>query len=245
MDEYGKGIGDIHCHLLPEVDDGSQSMEMTKQMLQSSWEQGVYYQFATPHNYPDITKEKIDQILATYQKVLAFVKEAYPQMQLILGNEVLYRSSVLEELKKGLILTLNHTPYILVEFYPAVEYSEIYSAVRTLLNHGYYPILAHTERYQNLHRNMDRYQELIDAGAYIQINTQSFMGGFLNRSSAFCIKLLQNEMVHFIGTDAHNLSTRPVFVQKCVEKLRNRVDECILDTVLHKNPMKIIKNEII
>lgn len=245
MSMYDKGIGDIHCHLLPQVDDGSKSLEMTKQMLQSSWNQGVRYQFVTPHNYPDITKEKLDTILDTYQMVNQLVQDTYPEMQLILGSEVLYRKSVLEELKKGMILTLNNTPYILVEFYPSSEYSEIYNAVRELTNNGYYPILAHTERYQNLHRNMEHYEEVIDAGAYIQINTQSFMGGFFNRSSSFCIKLLQNGMVHFIGTDAHNVSTRPIFVQKCVERLFNKVDTEILDKVLHENPLKIIRSEIV
>lgn len=242
---YDKGIGDVHCHLLPQVDDGSKSLEITKEMLKSSWEQGVRYQFATPHNYPETTKEQIHKILKAYEEVHHFVESSYPQMQLILGNEVFYRKNVLEDLKAGLVLTLNHTPYILIEFYPTAQYSEIYQAVRQLTSGGYYPILAHTERYQNLHRNWDRYQEVIDTGAYIQINTQSFMGGFFDRSSAFCIKLFQNEMVHFIGTDAHNLDSRPIYMEKCVERLFKKVDARIVERVLHENPLKVIENKII
>lgn len=112
---------DIHCHILPAIDDGSKSMEETEKMLRMARKERIGTILATPHYNCEREPGFYKRCHNVYEKVCKMIREKNLGIQLYLGNEIFYSSGVLEALKRGEALTLNHTKYVLVEFAPYVE----------------------------------------------------------------------------------------------------------------------------
>lgn len=169
------GFVDIHTHILPNTDDGSTSMEETFEMLELAYQEGIRTIFVTPHCgkcNPDFNLEEAKQMLELIEGTL---KKIHPDMELILGNEVLYYSDMVEDIKSGKISTLGKSNCVLVEFATGVDFASMQAAVRELKNARYAPIIAHAERYDCLQANMDRLDTLHEAGAYIQVNADMLL----------------------------------------------------------------------
>lgn len=169
------GFVDIHSHILPNIDDGSKSMEETFQMLDLAYQEGIRTVYMTPHcgqcnpefNLAD-TKEVFSLLTSTLEKI-------HPDMKLILGNEVQYYSDVVNDIKDGKISTLGKSNCVLIEFGKDVDYESVLAAVHELKEEHYIPILAHAERYSCLHNELEKLDELHEEGAYIQINADMLL----------------------------------------------------------------------
>ena len=140
---------DLHTHIIPGVDDGSDSLEESLEMIRQMREQGVLNIVATPH-YPDGQSEKINDVFILLKEK---VNELYPDMKLYLGNELLNGPGIIDALKNKNALTIADTKYILVEFLPGDSAKKIYAALREYIMEGYIPIVAHIERYEKLYKN--------------------------------------------------------------------------------------------
>ena len=195
---------DVHTHILPCIDDGSKSVEMSLQMLRISAQQGVKTVVATPHFYP--TRNNPEKFYEDRQKAweqLGQLPEGLPRV--ILGAEVAYfdgisRSSQLEAMRLG------DSNLLLVEMpmSPWTDYM-IDEVVSIPGNLGLQPVLAHVDRY--LHRSqLPRYlEELLDMEIPLQVSASAFLK-FSQRSKM--LRLIKNGWVDFLGSDAHNLTTR-------------------------------------
>lgn len=192
---------DIHSHILPGVDDGSKSMEMTKNILSRYVEEGISAVMCTPHQSAQLRRS------AVLRERFALFKEevsSYP-IDFYLGSEIYYYDGMLADLKSGELLTLNDTSYVLVEFSTRAELANIPDAVYELSLAGYKPIVAHVERYDYLEKSS--YDEIISNGGMLQVNCSSFGKkehlGLLKR-------LLKRDMISFIASDAHSDGRRNV-----------------------------------
>lgn len=239
------GYLDIHSHILPGIDDGSTGMDLTMQMLSQAYEEGVRYMVATPHYYPGHNNAGYEQIQQVFEEVKRQVLPSFPDLTLLLGNEIYYKDEVVELLNRNAIHTLNDSRYILVEFNVGMEYKKIVSAVRKLTMKGYYPILAHVERYAALYKRADLIDELIRMGAYIQINAETLLGGIFDGYRKYAMKLLQNGMVHFLGSDCHDTDARKPVMEQAVKILKKKLDNDVLEKVLVHNPKQFLKGEFI
>lgn len=229
---------DVHTHIVPGVDDGSDSLEESLEMISQMREQGVLNIVATPH-YPDGKTEKIKDAFDMLKKS---VEDKYPDMKLYLGNELLNGPGVIEALKNKTALTIADTKYILVEFLPGDSERKIYNALREYTLAGYIPIVAHVERYEALHKNYDFLDEIINLGAYIQMNTESLVGGLFDRRAAYCRKLLENGYVHFLGSDCHGAERRKPLMKGAIEKLKPEfVNSKLAEKILFENPTKMLE----
>ena len=240
-----KGYLDIHSHILPGIDDGSKSMDMTIQMLMQAYEEGVRYMMATPHFYPGHKNAEQSYVELVFLEVCEEAERFFPDMTLCLGNEIYYKDEVIELLEKKQIQTMNGTRYVLVEFNAGMEYKKIAQAVRKFTMKGYYPILAHVERYAALYKRADLVEELIHMGAYIQINAETLMGGVFDGYRKYCMKLIAEGNVHFLGSDCHNTVGRRAIMEKAVRILKKKTDRDILEKLLVSNPEKFLKGEFI
>lgn len=233
---------DIHTHIVPGVDDGADSLEESLEMISQMREQGVLNIVATPH-YPDGKTEKIKDAFDMLKKS---VEDKYPDMKLYLGNELLNGPGVIEALKDKTALTIAGTKYILVEFLPSDSQRKIYSALREYILEGYIPIVAHVERYEALHKNYDFLDEIINMGAYIQMNTESLTGGMFDRRAAYCRKLLENGYIHFLGSDCHGAEKRKPLMKHAIEKLKpGFVNSKLAQKILFENPIKMLDDKYI
>lgn len=233
-------IFDIHTHILPGVDDGSDSMRTTMKMLKIAYRQGARAVIATPHGSasrvsPSQCRDLLEMIQEKSQKEL-------PKLKLYLGEEVFYSRESVQHLNRGKLITMADTSYVLTEFPYTISYRDLYSAVRELVWARYRPILAHIERYSCL-RDSDCTEELSECGAYLQINFSSIGGSCLNSTVRWSRRQLMAGRIHFLGSDMHNLkSRRPEFV-KAIEWMERHLEEDYLGEILWKNAKKMVRDE--
>lgn len=237
------GYLDIHSHILPGIDDGSKDWEMTKQMLKMAYEQGVRQMIATPHNYPGNHKQDNEKIKRLAKEADKLAKQIAPDFQVFCGNEVFYRRGIEEEIERGHVLTMAGSRYILVEFYPNEQYGKIYQGLKELVEEGYYPIIAHMERVHALFGDESKVHEIIKMGISVQVNSESLMGGVFDRRSARLRKYIESGMVHFLGSDCHNLKERPPMMKDCVEKLYKKLPSACVDRLLYENREHLLKHK--
>ena len=175
---------DMHTHILPGLDDGSQSMECTKNMLRQAYDEGIRVIVATPHFGIRNTGFRIseaERVLAATQQV---ADEIVPGMKIVLGNELFYSDGVVESLNRGEAKTIGGSRYALVEFSTRDSRDKINKCIRELSWNGYIPLIAHIERYRCLEGDVEAVCELVDQGVVIQVNCRSFLGGSNKESEA-------------------------------------------------------------
>lgn len=165
-----------------------------------------------------------------------------PPMRLALGSELYWSEDIIEALESGKALTINKTRYVLVEFPVYTEYPSIDKAVRKLTYAGYIPILAHIERFEGTSKE-ENVAALIEAGAYMQINTEAVTGkaGFFKKM--YVLKLIKNGMIHFLGTDAHRVNWRPPKMAEAMSIIEKKCGADMVYRLTEENPKKLLKGE--
>lgn len=235
-------LSDIHNHSMPGVDDGAKDVEMTRQMLQKAYEEGIREIILTPHYKSGMAEDTTRKRYAAYRKACSIAEEISPHLKLYPGEELYYDSRMIQRLRQGFALSLNGTKYVLVEFPVYVDYPYIRQAVRDLWAAGYFPVLAHIERYETL-KKIERVEELVRLGAYIQVNAESVIGKAGFRTKYYLLKLIRNNLVHLIGTDAHNVTARPPEMAACAKYLEKKAGHNACRRLCSINTKKIIKGE--
>ena len=237
---------DIHSHIIFGVDDGARTPEESLRLITMDIEQGVTDIIATPHYYVNHPShpDRIHRRLEELKKQLADQGHSEDEIRLYPGNEVLWFESMPEKLKSGEILTLAESRFTLVEFYPEESWDTIVRAVRKLRSAGYRPVIAHAERFLALHKpgegGKSRLAELISQGAYIQLSTQPFGGGFFDSIARWCRTAVKNGEVHFLGTDMHRPHRRPPEWDAAVRFIQKKADRP--DALLQKNAERILSD---
>ncbi len=239
------GYFDFHTHILPGVDDGSQSMEETIKMLRIAAKQEISTIIATPHYIAGESNHSVDKLLLIRDQVQAEADKLELKINILLGNELYYSNSILEALKTEKALTLAGTRYVLVEFSVRDSFDKIYRAMGEFVRAGYTPILAHVERYLCLHKREDLVGELVELGCYIQMNCSSLMGGIFQREAALNRKLLNQGLVHLLGSDCHDPSVRIPCMSSLAKQLHRKCNENLINIIFQENPMKVLENKYI
>ena len=208
---------DIHSHFLPKMDDGSKSTEMSMEMLRASKKQGVTTIVSTSHFYGD--REAPESFLHrrrhAVEKLSPLLSSTEPEI--CLGAEILYYPGIdrSESIPK---LAIQGTNLIMIER-PFIPWSDrIFDELISLqYHHRLHVVLAHVERYQAIEKR-DIYARLFEQPFYFQCNASAFTSF---RSRRLALRLMDNELLHFLGTDCHNTDKRPPNMdeaRKIVEK---------------------------
>lgn len=234
------GIVDIHVHILPGVDDGAADWDEARWMLQCAYEQGIRSLIATPHYSRRQDVERLRQLAGRLDDE---AKRIDPDFQIYLGQEILYFDSLVERLKEGHALTMAGSRHVLVEFMPEVPYKKLYQAVRTVLMAGYYPIIAHVERYRAL-REEGQMEELAETGCRMQMNYRSLQGGIFDQNARWCRRQVQAGRIAFLGTDAHHRDHRTPEIAKSLQWLESHVGEEELGEMTRGNALGVIRQGI-
>lgn len=239
------GFVDLHSHILPGVDDGSKDMQETLRMLKIAYDEGIRTIIATPHYVAGANNAPSEQLIRVCAQVQTEAEKIDQKMRILLGNEIYYSESVLEAIQAGTALTLAGSRYVLIEFSPKETFKNIFRGLGELVRAGYLPILAHMERYQCLHKKEDSALELINLGCYLQMNSGSLIGGILDTEATYCRKLVQRELIHFLGSDCHDDKVRIPSMLKAMERLKKKCDEEVLERIFYEHPFKVLENTYI
>lgn len=235
---------DIHCHILPCVDDGAGGMEESLAMLRQAQAEGIGAVIVTPHQKPEhkcVSACGVQERIALLEREM---KKAGLETELYPGGELLYSHDLEERLTCGRACALAGSHYILVEFLPDEGWQYIRNGLYDLTCAGYRPVIAHAERCTALAADTERIRELIDMGCYIQVNAGSITGTFGFGMKRAARRLLKEEIVHFVATDAHReAGKRSVRMKKCGAWLLRKCGREYAEELLWKNAEKILRDE--
>lgn len=222
-------VCDLHGHFLPGMDDGCKTVEESLQVLQSSYAQGIGHMFATPHYYPVETVEAfLERRQAAYDRLMEYLTGCGMQVpEICLGAEVAYRAGISREEKLDK-LCLGNSRYLLLELPFRKWDSNVVRDIQIICStQNITPILAHIERYLDL-QTRDSLNSVLEQDVLVQMNAGNFLR-FGSRRTA--VKLLKNGVVQLLGTDCHNMTTRPPNLGSAVEYLQKHGMTDVLQSV--------------
>lgn len=238
-------MADLHIHLIPGVDDGAEDMMMALMMLLRAWDQGVREVFVTPHS--SAFDEDPEKTKAGYRELVEQAKRNFPELKLFPGCEVYceaYRmDQVIQALNCGLYPTMNGTGYVLMEFSRWVMPELTLPCVEALVKAGYIPIIAHMERYEYLQNHMNLVDRFLERGALLQVNAYSLRDELDEGIRNWARKLVLEQKVSFLGTDAHRTYHRPPSAEPGLRWLYEAVPEEYADAVARENARRLLMQE--
>lgn len=240
---------DIHCHTLSRIDDGAENSTMMKKMIDTAFADGIRKICFTPHfktyefkNEKDIISYNnlIEQI---FQIANEYKNQNYPDMQLYLGNEIMYHNDFFDSLQSKHCRSLNNGRYVLVEFQPSVTAYDLKNSVSRILRKGYIPLIAHIERYSGLISDYDLLLDLKNLGALFQVNAQSITKIKFGKTSSFLKKVFKQNLVDVIATDAHDDSQFSQILSKSYFYISKHFGDIYAKRIFCDIPTAILNNE--
>jgi protein-tyrosine phosphatase len=199
---------DIHCHILPGMDDGPDHIEETLDMFRLSQEDGIQGIVATPHLYSGLFTTTREGILRCYEEVLEALETEKINVKLYIGADLHLVPELTRKIIENHALTLNHGKYFLLELPSRVLPPNLNKLIEDLILHGFIPIITHPERNLVILRNEQILIDMIHLGALCQVTAMSVTGEFGKECEYLSRRLLEAHAVHFIASDAHSTGWR-------------------------------------
>ena len=234
---------DIHNHILPNMDDGASSWDISLKMCQEASDDGIKIIVATPHTLNGIYENNPQDIEEKVKILNQKLKENNISLQILPGSEVHLRDDIIEKIKNQEILTLNKSNYILLEFPHTqipLHIEEILFQIQIM---GITPILSHVERNLEFQRKPNLLTNLIQKGALAQLTAASLCGSFGSKIRKFARELLANHLIYCMASDAHSDSTKgrnPILSKALIEAAKIIGQDAVLDLV-QSHPKRIIE----
>jgi protein-tyrosine phosphatase len=234
---------DLHCHILPEVDDGAKSMEEAVEMARIACEEGIHVIINTSHFIGDVPTLTREELQFKKEQLNRRLKREKIPLKIVLGNEVYISPELPQMVKNHRVCTLGDSRYLLVElpFYDIPLYTgEVLYQLRL---QGIIPIIAHPERYQKVVEEPAHVYDWIAQGALIQINAGSLMGRFGPEAKETCQRLLQHRQVHFIGSDGHSPRSRKPRLREAVAIASQIIGNQEADKLVKDHAIAVLQNQ--
>ena len=228
---------DIHSHILPGIDDGAADLETSVAMCKAAAEAGTRELVATPHcNFRyEFDSTEIDRKLKELQDRVGDSLHLHRGSDMSLNWDSMTR--VLEDPQP---YTINGRRYLLVEFAEDILLGRTGRLFDEFRDAGVTPIITHPERNQRIRQDIRRLAGWVERGCLVQITGGSLLGRFGDRAQAHAIKMMDAGMVHFVASDAHNLSSRPPMLNEAYEMLEYRWGPEAAERVLIDNPWSVL-----
>jgi len=202
---------DIHCHLLPGIDDGPATLADALALARALVEDGVTHVVATPHVYPGLYNNLRSSIGPVAKFFAAELRQAGLPLHLSWAGELRLTPEVLDLMQQDELPSLgthNGLRTVLLEMPDGQVPMGAERFVSQLLQHKYLPIIVHPERNKGVMDNIDRLRPLVEMGCPVQVTAASLVGGFGSRAQDTALDLLDEGWVSVVATDAHNLGGR-------------------------------------
>lgn len=235
---------DIHCHILPEMDDGAENPEISLSMGISAEENNIKKIVATPHYF--CTAEE-NFFIEKRDRRIDFLKKLFEEkgvgVELLPGAEVYLNENIFFDntLEK---LTLNNTKYLLTELdFTGVSVKKILRYFDEVVSRGLTPVLAHPERYRYFQRDYGLVNYLADMGTLFQINATSLAGLDGEESLRLSYEMVKNNMAAFLACDAHGVEERHNNMMIYFRHFPEGIDRETLNRIVNINPEKLLDNK--
>lgn len=234
---------DFHTHILPNIDDGSRSIEETFNLIEEAKKAGFDKIVLTPHymeGYYETDVAEREVWLSAISKNLNIKKF---EGNLYLGNEIYMSDNMISLLENAKASTINNTSYVLFDLPLNVEPLNLYDVIHQMQQYKIVPILAHPERYLFMQKEPELLYELVEKGVLLQSNYGSIIGEYGRKAQRLVKKMLENKLVHFLGSNVHRENTIYERIPECLEEIRSITGDEYLDELTTKNPGLALANK--
>lgn len=233
---------DLHCHLLPGIDDGAPDIETSLEMARIAVADGIRTIACTPHIYPGLYDNNGPDIIRRVAELQATLDEAGIALTLVAGCDAHLTPTMVAELRNGHIPTLAGSRYFLFEPPHHVAPPRLEQSVLATLQAGYMPIITHPERLSWIDSHYDTMKALARAGAWMQLTAGSITGRFGKRPQYWSERMLDEGLVHLVATDAHNLRNRKPLLADAVALAALRLGADAARDMVETRPAMVLAN---
>lgn len=234
---------DIHSHILPRIDDGSEDITMSIEMARMYVESGISKVIATPHHIEGSSYTSLEENKIALDELNEELIKEKIDLQVFLGNEIYISLKIIDDIKEKKAFTLNDTRYVLIELpmYDIPMYME--DMIYELLLKGYIPIIAHPERNSKIIEDPNILYEYIERGSLAQLNLPSLEGKYGEEIKSTAEILLKHNMIHFVATDAHTNRGRSPRAENSLDILKSIISKEDFDSLTYYNANNLLDNK--
>ena len=234
---------DIHCHLLPGIDDGASDWETTLGMARLAVAEGTRTIIVTPHQLGNFAHNLGDDIRRRTQELQRVLNQHHIPLEVLPGGDVRIEDRMSEQLLSGELMSLgDFRRHVLLEL-PHELYFPLEGVLAGLEREGMTGILSHPERNRGLLGEPELLPNLVDQGCLMQVTAGSLMGTFGPNSQKLGEWMLSEGLVHFIATDAHGTRSRRPLMRRAYDRVAELTDTRTADDLCCRNPALVSRGE--
>lgn len=237
------GLIDLHCHILPGVDDGSKNMEMSLEMARVAVKQGISHILVTPHHMDGMYLNHKQDVIAKTDEFQTALDAVGIPLTVFPGQEVHLTGDLLKALDADDILFMDEGGrYLLLELPHSgiPEYTE--DMIFELQTRGITPVIAHPERNHGFQKEPDRLYDFVEMGCLTQLTDSSYLGVFGESVKTLTAKIINANLGFAFASDAHNFKGRRFVMDAAFNKLTERAGEQYAKTY-NENAKAIINGD--
>lgn len=242
-----ENLVDIHTHVLPDVDDGPKDWEGSLEMLRRAAETGTRLVAATSHQPGGWRGPRpvLPAVRALVEALNARARQAGIPVRVVPGAEIYLTEEAADLVLAGELPTLNDTRYVLVEFGFDEWPANVEQSVRRLVDAGYWPVVAHPERYRVIQEAPSRLYPFLEMGCLLQVNATSLTGYHGRDVQRLAVWLFEQGYAHCVASDAHNAHSRPPVLSGARDELARRFGEAVAEAATALVPAAILAGEAV
>jgi protein-tyrosine phosphatase len=233
---------DLHCHILPGLDDGAADISVSLKMARAFWADGVTVVACTPHILPGLYSNSGPRILDAITHFQRRLDGEQIPLQLVAGADIHLAPGMIPDLRSGYLPTINGSRYLLIEAPHDALPPDLENTLSDLQSAGYVPILTHPERLSWIAGHYDVIERLAQDGVWMQITAGSLAGAFGSRAKYWAERMLEQALVHVMASDAHDDCWRPPDLLRGWELAARRVGGAEADNLVLSRPRGVLSN---
>ncbi len=234
---------DFHTHIIPNIDDGSRSVEETFNLIKEAKEAGFEGIILTSHYIENYYETDAPERDVWVKAISDSLKAKGIETNLYLGNEIYISANIMDLLINRKASTINNTSYVLFEMPLNAEPMNLYDVIYSLQENKLVPVLAHPERYSFVQKEPELIYDLIQKGVLMQANYGSILGQYGENAKMIVKKFLENDMIHFLGSDVHRQNSIYKKIPQALEEIRKIIGEEKLEKLTTTNPKLVLANK--
>ncbi len=233
---------DIHCHILPGIDDGAQSLETALEMAQMAVADGIHMTYCTPHIYPGLYENSGPDIQRRVRQLQTVLDDKGINLRLNYGADVHLVPEVFEGLRSGRVPTLGGSRYLLLEPSHHVRPPRFRESVFELIGAGFVPVITHPERLTWADQHLSDFTELSRSGAWLQITGGALLGRFGKKPQHLAEYFVGEGWADVLASDGHTTGHRAPVLAEALSKAEKLLGREEAYRLVQKRPEAIVDN---
>lgn len=233
---------DLHCHILPGIDDGAKTLDISLEMARIAVDDGIRTMACTPHIYPGMYMNDGPGIAAAREALQAELDRAGIALRLVVGADVHLVPGLIDGLRSGLVPTLHGSRYFLLEPSHTTPPPRMEESVFNLIASGYTPVITHPERLTWVESHFPVFQRLIGQGAWMQVTAGALTGVFGPRAKYWGERFVGEGMTHILATDAHSNGRRRPRLTEGLAVVRHLIGDTEAMRMVDERPRAVLDN---